>query len=242
MRRRLVACTLMIALLVVVPSAWAATRPRPADDEPSDVATLWVDTLYDVVKAEAVGFPEAARIYGVSAVALYEAVVPGTLAHRSLVGQLHGLAAVPQPAADRTYHWPTVANAVLAHTIRGLFPALESTSVQAITAVEQRLAAQFSAEVEEEAYQRSVSQGQRVADAILAWAITDEFSRLDNCPYVPARARRLGADAAQVYPGPGAALLGPARADGPAVGRGVCASSAPCVLHGPGFGVLCGRA
>jgi hypothetical protein len=212
MRRRLVACTLMIALLVVVPSAWAATRPRPADDEPSDVATLWVDTLYDVVKAEAVGFPVAARIYGVSAVALYEAIVPGTLAHRSLVGQLDGLTSVPQPTAGRTYHWPTVANAVLARTIRGISPALESTSVQAINALEQRLAAQFSAEVEEQAYQRSVSQGQRVADA------------------------------AQVYPGPGAALLGPAPADGPEIGRGVCASSAPCILHGPGFGVLCGRA
>jgi membrane-associated phospholipid phosphatase len=187
MPTRLVAFTLLIALMVVVPSAWADTPPQPADDEPSDVATVWFDTLYDVVKSEAAGFPEAARIYGVSAVALYEAVVPGTLAHRSLVGQLDGLISVPQPKEDQKYHWPTVANAALARTIRGIFPALESKSVQAINALEQRLAAQFQAEVEEEAYQRSVSQGQRVADAILAWAATDGFSRLDNCPYVPER-------------------------------------------------------
>ena len=100
---------LMIALIFVAPRAWAATLLPPADDEPSDVATVWFDTLYDVVTSEAAGFPVAARIYGVSAVALYEAV-PGTLHHRSLVGQLDGLAAVPQPREHQTYHWPTVAN------------------------------------------------------------------------------------------------------------------------------------
>jgi membrane-associated phospholipid phosphatase len=189
MRRRLVASALLIALLIalmlVVPSAWADTPPPPADDEPSDVATVWFDTLYDVVKSEAVGFPVAARIYGVSAVALYEAIVPGTRAHRSLVGQLDGLASVPQPAEDRTYHWPTVANAALARTIRGLFPSLQPTSLKAINAVAQRFAAQFHAEVEEKPSQRSVAHGQKVADALLAWAATDGFSRVNNCSYAP---------------------------------------------------------
>ena len=110
MPTRLVACTTDDRLDIVAPRAWAATLPPPADDEPSDVATVWFDTLYDVVTSEAAGFPVAARIYGVSAVALYEAVVPGTL-HRSLVGQLDGLAAVPQPREHQTYHWPTVVNA-----------------------------------------------------------------------------------------------------------------------------------
>src|SRR5215216_180709 len=100
MRRRLVEFPLLIALMLVVPSAWADTLPRPADDEPSDVATVWFDTLYDVVRSEATAFPEAGRIYGVSAVALYEAVVPGAPPHRSLVGQLHDLAAVPPPDAS----------------------------------------------------------------------------------------------------------------------------------------------
>jgi PAP2 superfamily len=185
MRRRLLDFTLLIALMLVVPSAWADTRPAPADDEPSDVATVWFDTLYDVVKSEAAGFPVAARIYGVSAVAFYEAVVPGTLDNRSLVGQLDRLASVPQPTVDLEYHWPTVANAALARTIRGLFASLQPESVQAINAVERRFTAQFQAEVEEKASQRSVTQGQRVADAILAWAATDGFSRVNNCPYVP---------------------------------------------------------
>ena len=161
MRRRLVEFTLMIAFMFVVPSAWADMLPQPADDEPSDVATVWFDTLYDVVKSEATAFPEASRIYGISAVALYEAVVPGTLDNRSLVGQLDGLTSVPQPTEHRKYHWPTVANAALARTIRGIFPSLKPENLEAINALEQRFAAQFQAEVEEQAYQRSVAQGQR---------------------------------------------------------------------------------
>jgi PAP2 superfamily len=187
MRRRLVEFTLLLALMIVVPSAWADTLPEPADDEPSDVAVVWFDTLYEVVKSEATAFAAASRIYGVSAVALYEAVVPGTLDNRSLVGQLDGLTSVPQPEEDLEYHWPTVANAALARTIRGIFPSLKPKSLTAINALEQRFAAQFHAEVEEQAYQRSVVQGQRVADAMLAWAATDGFSRFNNCPYVPER-------------------------------------------------------
>jgi membrane-associated phospholipid phosphatase len=185
MRRRLVELTLMIALLFVVPSVWADKLLEPADDEPSDVAAVWFDTLYEVVKSEATTYPVASRIYGVSAVALYEAVVPGAFHHRSLVGQLHDLAAVPQPEVSEPYHWPTVANAALARTIRGLVPSLTPENLDAINALEQSFAAQFQAEVLPEDSARSVAQGQAVADAILAWAATDGFSLYNNCPYVP---------------------------------------------------------
>jgi membrane-associated phospholipid phosphatase len=167
----------------VVPRAWATQRRETADDAPSQVAVVWFETLYDVVQAEAIGFAEASRIYGVSAVALYEAIVPGTRHHRSLVGQLHRLTAVPQPEAAQPYHWPTVANAALARTIRGIFSALKPESSEAISAVEQRFAALFQVEVDEQEYQRSVAHGQRVADAILAWAATDGFADVTNCPY-----------------------------------------------------------
>ena len=182
-RPRVVAVILLLALMGVVPRAWATQRRETADDAPSQVAVVWFETLYDVVQAEAIGFAEASRIYGVSAVALYEAVVPGTRHHRSLVGQLHRLTAVPQPEAAQPYHWPTVANAALARTIRGIFSALKPESSEAISAVEERFAALFHAEVDEQEYQRSVVHGQRVADAILAWAATDGFADVNNCPY-----------------------------------------------------------
>jgi hypothetical protein len=111
--------------------------------------------------------------------------VPGTLHHRSLVGQLNDLTWVPRRKKHGEYHWPTVANAALARTIRGLFRSPKPENLEAINALEQRFAAQFQVEVRRREYKRSVAQGQAVADAILAWAATDGFSTVDNCPYVP---------------------------------------------------------
>src|SRR4051812_42939445 len=131
MRRFLFAVSLMIAALFVVSSSRAEPSsnrdPRFrvdqhllfTDDYPSEVATAWFDRLYQTVRSESIAFPEAGRIYGVSAVALYEAIVPGALHHRSLAGQLNSLTTVPQPDGPSQHHWPSVANAALANTIRG---------------------------------------------------------------------------------------------------------------------------
>jgi membrane-associated phospholipid phosphatase len=183
--------TLVIGLGLAAPTTWAdadgsRARKGPADRAASTVASTWFDTLYDVVKSEATAPPPASRIYGISAVALYEAVAPGARHHRSLAGQLHGLNRVARPrGSNKKYHWPAVANAALARTIRGLFPSLKPENVLAINALEQSFAAQFQAEVEAEVYERSVTQGQAVADAILAWAATDGYSTYNNCPYLP---------------------------------------------------------
>src|SRR5215475_15965194 len=113
--------------------------------------------------------PPASRIYGVAAVALYEALVPGSLQHRSLVGQLNAFGAVPQPAPRKRYHWPTVANAALASTVRGLFPTATAHSLQTINTLEHQFADTFQARLSAPVYTRSVTQGQAVADAVLAW-------------------------------------------------------------------------
>ena len=81
--------------------------------------------------------------------------MPGALHHRSLVGQVNGLASMPQPKKHGKYHWPTVANAALAHTIRGLFPSLKLEDLTVINALQQAFATQFQAEVKKKDYERS---------------------------------------------------------------------------------------
>jgi hypothetical protein len=168
-------------------SAWAkeAYHPRAADDFPSDVASVWFDLLYDVVKNEQSSPPVASRIYGIAAVTLYEAIVSGSLEHRSLVDQLNDLAAVPRPKSHMQHHWPTVAHSALARAVRGLFPNASRGSLDAITALEHALTAAFRSSVPLPIYARSVAQGRAVARAVLAWASTDGFPTLNNCPYTP---------------------------------------------------------
>jgi hypothetical protein len=178
---------LAIGFLLVAPVAHAGApaSAKAADDVQSDVASMWFDALYEVVRSEAVTPPVAARVYGVTAVALYEAIAPGARHQRSLAGQLNDLSSVPRPRRNREHHWPTVANAALARTIRGIVPSFRPTNLDALEALEADFGARFRAHVGRRDYDRSVAHGRAVADAILAWAATDGFSALNNCPYVP---------------------------------------------------------
>jgi hypothetical protein len=106
----------MAALLVGNAWADADKSQEPADEFPSDVASAWFEALYDIVKAEETTPPPAARIYGITAVALYESIVDGTQVNQSLVGQLNDLTSLPRLKKNKKYHWPTVANAALTYS------------------------------------------------------------------------------------------------------------------------------
>jgi membrane-associated phospholipid phosphatase len=119
-------------------------------------------------------------------VALYESVVQGSDRNRSLVGQLNALTGVPEPLPRREYHWPAVANAALAHAIRGIFPTLTPASLAAVDALEARFEEQFAARIGQRSLERSTEHGRAVASAILEWAEGDGFAAFNACPYVPA--------------------------------------------------------
>ena len=178
-----------LTILFLFLNSWAFAereqREKFADELYSVIALTWFELLYDVVKAERISPPEASRVYGITAVALYESIVAGTKENRSLVGQLNGLISVPEPEKNKEHHWLTVANAAIANTIRGLYPTISPASFEAINKLEQRFASLYQAHGAAEEYERSVTYGQAVATAILEWAATDELSIYDNCPYVP---------------------------------------------------------
>ena len=54
-RRRTVALTVAIGLMLTVPSVWADQRKALADNEPSNVAWVWLNTFYEVVKDDVIG-------------------------------------------------------------------------------------------------------------------------------------------------------------------------------------------
>jgi hypothetical protein len=104
------------------------------------VAWQWFEQLYDVVKVEKTSPTVASRIYGITAVALYESIIAGTERNRSLVAQLNDLNSLPQPQKNETYYWSTVANSVFANTLRGLLTPISKASLDSINNLEQRLA------------------------------------------------------------------------------------------------------
>ena len=91
-----------------------------AGDYTAAVPNAWFALAYNQVRAEGLTPPVASRVFGYLGVALYESVVHGIPGSRSLQGQLNGLHGLPR-ARGRAYHWPTVATASLATTMRALF-------------------------------------------------------------------------------------------------------------------------
>jgi hypothetical protein len=171
----------MVSLVVTLVSLGSAGLTgavggvEPADAFPADVAVAWFELLYDLVKEEAISPPEASRLYGIAAVALYEAIVGGSRGHRSLVGQLNALSAMPRLPSRWGYHWPTVANSALARTLRGLFPDASEPSVQAIDAQDRAFAGQFQSLLRPRVYARLSLMAAAEGYARVGIAVADAF-------------------------------------------------------------------
>lgn len=165
-------CILFLLLLLLIGCQPAKTEPTGAFS--SDLATTWYDLHLALIK-ETPGFtpPVASRALGYSSVALYESVVTGMPENNSLVGQLNGLTALPQPETETTYHWAAAANSALATILRRLFPTATPENLATIDALEAHYAAQYEAEAGEEVFQRSAAYGQSVAEAVFEWSKSD---------------------------------------------------------------------
>lgn len=155
---------------------------RDASQFNAEVPVAWFDLAYDLVREESLSPPVASRIFGYLGVALYEALVPGMPSYQSLAGQLNDLQPLPKPA-DRAYHWPTIANSVLAATLEKLLNT-ESSSTQ-IHALEEQFSREFKPGLPPGVYKRSVERGQAISHVIMQWAASDGYESYKNCPYLP---------------------------------------------------------
>jgi PAP2 superfamily len=162
-----------------VPVAADAITATPAEAYSARVATDWFE-LNLLLAQQTPGFspPVVARALGYLGLTLYEAVVPGMPAHRSLAGQLNELSSLPWAQPDEVLHWPTVANAALATMSRMMFPNASAENKGRIDLLERSLPLKLlqdfdPTQVTPEITQRSASFGKLMAMAVMTWARTD---------------------------------------------------------------------
>lgn len=154
----------------------------------ADLAVQWMNLMLEFFKAAptATGNAAFSRHYAYTGIALYESVVPGMPANRSLVGQLNGLDELPEPAPNEKYNWALTANAALAEMMRKFFAHLPASNLSQIDVLEEALAIQHSDQSTPEIVQRSIVFGREIANSIYEWSESDGYKNANNPFSAPA--------------------------------------------------------
>ena len=141
----------------------------------SEVVLKWMNMQLRVIQTTA-GMPPAtnSRLFAYSGVALYQSVVPGMPAYRTLHGQLTNLPAMPSAENGKAYHWAASANAALAYISKQSFPSTSSANKASMDSLENALNDVYKTDVNAATFERSVDFGKAVAQLIFQWSTTDE--------------------------------------------------------------------
>lgn len=158
---------------------------KNTDSFDAEVVTEWYDLIKTLtIETDGYSPPVAARAFGYTSIALYEAVVPGMPDKVSLSGKLTDLTIDTRLEADKTYHWPTVANTVLAKMTDYFYANTTEERLLAIAALKEKFDTAFLMQNGAEVNEVSVKLGNDIADKILAWSETDggKDGRFNNFP------------------------------------------------------------
>jgi hypothetical protein len=152
----------------------------------SEVVFKWMDMQLYLFRRNPtfIGGLPPERYYAYSAIALYESVVPGMPAYRTLSGQLTDMPAMPQTNHGLAYYWPACANAAFAAMTRSFLPNTTVANKASIDSLENALNKAYQMETDNTEFQRSVDFGKAVAQAVFSWSTSDGASNA-NAPYVP---------------------------------------------------------
>ena len=180
--RRLVVAALAVALSSAAVPAMSAT-PAPAEGRPAPQEILrdWYYLMNELVRHTATYSPPvASRSFGYLGVTAYEARVGGSDKLVSLVGQLHGLEAVPQREAGAVYDETVIIGAAMSDAIVYYFGNTGPTGLRAIKAAQTKWRALVVAGVPEDVVARSEAFGKAMAASIHAWSLNDGGAVIAN--------------------------------------------------------------
>lgn len=134
--------------------------------------------LTDVIISDIFSPPVASRIYAYTNVAAYEALVPAFPEYQSLVSQLNGLTSLPSSTASESLQREVVMLVAFCTTAKKLVYSeylLEDFQKEKLEAIRK-------SRTSDDAIQKSVAFGQKIAQAILLWAGKDGFKESRSMP------------------------------------------------------------
>ena len=164
----------------------SAVVPRSALDRLSpEWASTWIRTCHDLTWREGPSPTQAARCYNYLALAMYEACVAGMPRHRSLGGQLTGLADLPRPRGE--VDWPTALAAAALAVARAVYAGASQANRDTLTALhDTQVAERRASGVGHGAVANALAHGQAIGGALVEWLAADGHAGTVGRPYTPA--------------------------------------------------------
>jgi len=169
------------AFVILATSCKQKSSSGPIDDAAvlhENEAQLTNVIIYDVFTP-----PVAARIYGYTSLAAYEAIRYADPKYNSITAQLRGFGAPPEPEAGKKYDYTLAATKAfftVAHKV--------TFSIDTLKRYEDKVYARFKDNLDEETYNRSVAFGEKVGTMILKRANVDHY------PQTRGKPKYLGSD------------------------------------------------
>ncbi len=162
---------------------------QPAAEELSaSIATEWMEQYRQIVKTQGLNPPQASRIYAYSAIALYEAVLPGMPGGRSLQGQVPLLTDLPKATEFPNMNYLVSANEAMYRVAKSVFPNLTAANSEALDNLYKKNNDALVKQVFTPNYQNSKDFGQLVGMAVIKRANADGFAETRTINYsVPPR-------------------------------------------------------
>ena len=125
--------------------------------------------------------PVISRSFGYMGLALYESVVPGMPDNKSIQHELNGLPDLPKVENNKSYYFSVTANAALANMVHHMYGNASAAQNFTIDSLETAFNTEFKSFLSGQAFghfvsddfDRSVSFGRSISDAIYSWSTTD---------------------------------------------------------------------
>ena len=134
--------------------------------------------ITDIIRHDIFSPPVASRIYAYSAVAAYEALIPGYPEYQSLSGQLNEFGECPKPQADKEYCYPLASVHALMRVGKHLV-----FSESSMEDLQEDIYDDFEAmNMPKDVYDRSIEYGEAIAQHVIHWSKSDHYAETRSAP------------------------------------------------------------
>lgn len=167
----------MVVLTAVLLLASCVSKPKIALISDADILHQNEDELTQVIIYDVFTPPVAARIYGYTALASYEAMHYADPKYNSIIAQLKGFDKAPAPEKGKKYNFALAATKAfftVAHKV--------TFSIDTLKKYENRVYAMYKDNLDDSTYLRSLDLGERIGNVVLKRANVDDYPQTRGKP------------------------------------------------------------